>query len=424
MSHTIACPCCRTEIEITEVLTAQLTGEIRARLEAGVAAEREQLRALSDSLREKSEALTRSEQNLTGQVQAMLERERSTLLERARTEASEALGVELQKRDQQLQETSARLKESRAKELELLKQSRELEDRAEQLELEVARKLDAERTQIRKDAMRLADEEHQLKQREFEEQIGGLRRQIDDLKRKAEQGSQQLQGEVQEMALEELLSELFPADSVSPVSKGVSGGDVHQDVFNIAGHDCGRILWESKRTKHWQKAWLAKARDDQRASRAAIAVIVTEVLPEGVRNFDMVEGVWVCNRSCAGSLALAIRTGLIDMQKVRLAQEGQNEKMELAYSYLSGDEFRHRVSGVVESFVAMQSDLEAERRSMQRIWSKREKQLQRALLNTAGLYGDLQGIIGASLPAIEGLSMPRLTTASVDTFEESAVESF
>ncbi|MEJ7592063.1 MAG: DUF2130 domain-containing protein [Planctomycetaceae bacterium] len=417
MSHTIACPCCRTEIEITEVLSAQLTGEIRAGLEASVSVEREQLRILGERLREKSEALSTSEQNLATQVQEKLDLERAALLERARSEATETVAVELQRRDQQLQETTARLKESRSKELELLKQSRELEDRAEQLELEVARKLDAERTRIRTDTMRIADEEHQLKQREYVEQIGGLRKQIDDLKRKAEQGSQQLQGEVQELALEELLCELFPSDSVSPVSKGVNGGDAHQDVFNISGHDCGRILWEFKRTKHWQKAWLAKARDDQRAARAAIAVIVTEVLPEGVRQFDMVEGVWVCNRACVGSLATAIRMGLIDIEKVRMAQEGQNEKMELAYSYLSGDEFRHRVSGIVESFVAMQSDLECERRSMQRIWSKREKQLQRALLNTAGLYGDLQGIVGASLPAIEGLSMPRLTEGSFEALE-------
>jgi hypothetical protein len=415
MSHTITCPCCHTEIEIAEVLSAQLAGEIQADLEAGIAAEREELRNLGEQLRQQQEALAASETELAARVEQQLNQERADLFDQARREMADEMAVELQKRDEQLEETSARLKESRAKELDLLKQSRELEDRTEQLELEVARKLDAERKQIREEVSRLADEEHQLKQREHEEQIGGLRKQIDDLKRKAEQGSQQLQGEVQELALEELLAELFPHDGLTPVGKGVRGGDVHLDVRNMASHDCGRILFESKRTKNWSKAWLAKARDDQRAAKAAIAVIVSEALPDGVRNFEFIEGVWVCSRACVGSLALALRIGLIDIAKVRVSQEGQNEKMELAYGYLSGDEFQLRVTGVVEAFAAMQKDLESEKRSMQRIWSKREKQLERALLNTAGLYGDLQGIIGTTLPQIEALSLPRIADESRDS---------
>ena len=424
MSLNIVCPGCGVAVPVDAVLERQVAEKTRQEMNQTLSHERQQLAARRKELDDLQLSLREVEEKIDSKVQETLQRERAKLTATLEAKAREALRLEMADQESQLTKLQGELKESQAAELAWRRRERELKEKTEQLEIEVERKLDMERSHIREDAMRLADERHQMKVAEKDKTISDMSIRIDELKRRCELSSQQLQGEVQELAIEELLSELFAVDTINPVSKGVNGGDVHQDVFNVAGHNCGRILWESKRTKHWQKAWLAKARDDQRAARAAIAVIVTEVLPEGVRNFDLVDGVWVCNRACAGSLATAIRTGLIEMQKVRLAQEGQNEKMELAYSYLSGDEFRHRVSGVVESFVAMQTDLEAERRSMQRSWSKREKQLQRALLNTAGLYGDLQGIIGASLPAIEGLSMPRLTTASVDAVEESPVESF
>jgi len=424
MSFNIICPGCGVSVPVDDVIERQVAEKTRQEMAETLSQERKQLAAKKKELEELQISLQQSEEEIDRKVEQTLHSERAKLVAALEIKARDKIKVELADRDGEVNQLREELQKSQVAELEMRRRERALKEKSEQLEIEVERKLDAERRLIREEAMRQADERQQLREAEKDKTISDMSKRIDELKRRCELTSQQLQGEVLELALEELLSELFPVDSICPVSKGVNGADVHQDVFNIAGHDCGRILWESKRTKHWQKAWLAKARDDQRAARAAIAVIVTEVLPEGVRNFDIVEGVWVCNRACAGSLATALRTGLIEMQKVRLAQEGQNEKMELAYSYLSGDEFRHRVSGVVESFVSMQSDLEAERRSMQRIWSKREKQLQRALMNTAGLYGDLQGIIGASLPAIEGLSMPRLTKASVDTFEESPVESF
>ncbi|QGJ68805.1 DUF2130 domain-containing protein [Planctomycetales bacterium 10988] len=293
-------------------------------------------------------------------------------------------------------------------ELELRRKERDLEARTEQLQLEVVRQIDVEREKIRKQAREQLEDQHQMKDAEKEKQITDLRKQIDLLKRKAEQGSQQMQGEVQELALEDLLDSLFSTDTIEPVAKGTHGGDATQRVVDSTGLSSGRILWKSKRTKRFSKGWLAKARDDQRAARADCVVIVTETLPEGIRAFGVIEGVWVCSWSCVPGLASALRRGLIDVKKCKLATQGQSEKMGLVYNYLASKEFQQRIGGIVEAFITMQADLAAEKRTVQRLWSKREKQLERAFANTAGLYGDFQGIIGASLPTIEGLSHPQL----------------
>jgi hypothetical protein len=304
-----------------------------------------------------------------------------------------------------LTELRRALKTAQETELDLRKRERDLEAQANELELRASRILEAEREKIRSDAFRKFNHEHQFKDAEKEKQITDLRRQIDELKRKAEQGSQQLQGEVLELALEELLKAAFPSDNITPVAKGICGGDSIQQVLGANGLRCGDILWESKRTKNWSQRWLAKLRDDQRQARATCAVLVSEALPEGLEAFAMLDGVWVCSWTCVKPLATALRIGMIEVAKSRLAVQGQHDKMEMVYSYLSSQEFRSRVAGIVEAFITMRQDLESERRSMQRLWSKREKQLDRALLNTAGMYGDMQGIIGASLPEIGGLTI-------------------
>lgn len=408
MASSITCPNCKTEIEITEVMRSQLTTQIRAELEADVAAKHAELRAASSQLDRRRAEVEALQKTIDEQVRAGVESQRERLLADAAKAASENLAVEIQDRDQRLEELQGKLKALQSNELELRKRERELQSQKDELQLEVARKLDAERNMIRDEARRQYDEQHQLKDAEKEKQIADLRKQIGDLKRKAEQGSQQMQGEVQELALEELLATSFPGDSIESIGKGVRGGDLIQGVLDRRGLNCGTILWESKRTKNWSNGWLAKLRDDQRSARASCAVIVSESLPEGIDTFALVDGVWICSWSCAASLASALRVGLIEVGKSKLAAQGQHQKMELVYNYLAGQEFQQRVAGVAEAFISMQSDLESEKRSMQRIWSKREKQLQRALSNTAGLYGDLQGIIGASMPVIEGLAMPRL----------------
>lgn len=415
MTTAVTCPSCHTEIEITEVMRSQLTEEIRNEMEAGVRSKKRELDVLAKSLDEQQRKVESAQTEIDDRIRAGVAAEKKQLLDDAVRKAREDLAVELQDRDERVTELESKLKESRTLELSLRKRERELESKTEELKLQVARELDSERDKIRIEARVQFEEQHQLKDAEKEKQIADLRKQIDDLKRKAEQGSQQMQGEVQELALEDLLGSSFPTDTIEPVAKGVHGGDAVQRVIDPTGLNCGGILWESKRTKNWSNGWLAKARDDQRSARAGCVVIVSEALPDGIRTFGLVEGVWVCSWSCVTGLAAALRAGIIEVGKSKLAVQGQHEKMELVYNYLSGREFQQRIEGVAEAFITMQSDLDSEKRSVQRLWSKREKQLQRALANTAGLYGDLQGIIGASLPTVEGL-----TIAAIDSDEADA----
>jgi hypothetical protein len=250
-------------------MSAQLTTQIRADLEAEFAREQARLTTASGQLEEERAAIQAARDAIDAQVRAGIEAQREKLVAEATAEAREDMMVEIADRDQRVAELHGKLKESQGNELALRKRERQLESQKEQLELEVARQIDSEREKIRLEARQQSDEQHQFKDAEKEKHIADLRKQIDELKRKAEQGSQQLQGEVQELALEDLLTMSFPTDFIEPVATGVRGGDALQCVLDGTGLNCGRILWESKRTKHWNSGWLEKARDDQRAVRAA-----------------------------------------------------------------------------------------------------------------------------------------------------------
>lgn len=406
MSDNIICPNCRFEIEVAEVLSAQLRAQLQIEFDAEV---RKKESAIAE--REKEVALAQqaveiAEQDIDRRVSDQLAEERAKLSDEALAKAREQVTVELRDKDQQLADAAAKLKVAQDAELALRKDRRELEEQKQTLELTVNRRLDEERTKIRDTAKKEAADERQLKDAEKDKLINDLRSQIDDLKRKSEQGSQQLQGEVLEIRLEDLLRQQFPFDDVEPVPKGIHGGDVIHSVRDATGVICGIILWESKRTKNWSDGWLPKLRDDQRAAKAQIAILVSLELPKDVSTFRHIDGIWVTSVSCAISLASALRAGLLEVAAAKRAMDGRTDKMELLYTYLSGPEFRHRVGGIVEAFVTLREELEAEKRATQRIWAKREKQLERATIQTAGMYGDLSGIIGASLPEIEQLNLP------------------
>jgi hypothetical protein len=241
-----------------------------------------------------------------------------------------------------------------------------------------------------------------------------MQRQIEGLKRKAEQGSQQLQGEALELELEATLQIHFPMDNIEPVKKGEFGGDVLQQVCGPMGQACGAILWESKRTKNWSDGWLAKLRADQRFANAEVAVLVSRALPKDIDTFGHIDGVWITDPRFAIPLAIALRQTLIEVANTRQAQAGQETKMELVYQYLTGPRFRHRVEAIVEKFVDMQADLDREKRAMTRLWAKREAQIQGVIESTVGMYGDLQGIAGRALQEIEGLEVPLLEDGKIE----------
>ena len=237
-----------------------------------------------------------------------------------------------------------------------------------------------------------------------------MQRKIEELKRKSEQGSQQLQGEAQELELETMLRKNFPRDDIQPVPKGEFGGDVVQQVDNLVGPSRGTILWETKRTKNWINEWLPKLREDQRAAKADVAILVSHALPKGLDGFGLVDGVWVTEPRFVIALAVLMRESLIELSGVRLAAEGQQTKAEMVYHYLTGPRFKQRLEPIVEKFSDMLSDLDKERRNMARGWAKREAQIRVVLESTAGMYGDLQGIAGKTLQEIDGLQTPLLDT--------------
>ena len=406
MPDTIVCPNCRTSIEVTEVLSAQLRDKLRKEIESDFL-RRENL------LGEREQALLRERKSLEDQsreieqtVSQRLDVERGKLTAEAMEKAREQVTDELREQSKQLAEIQEKLKAAQDTELAVRRERNQIEEERNSLELKLMRQFDAERSKIRETAKQEVYEEQKLKEADKDALINSLRTQITDLQRKSEQGSQQLQGEVLEVALEDLLRRYFPFDEITPVPKGIHGGDVIQTIRDATGSPAGQILWESKRTKHWSESWLPKLRDDQRAAKAQAAILMSIELPKEVMTFRHIDGVWVTSTACAIPLASALRTGLIEIATVKRSVEGRNDKMQLLYNYLSGQEFRHRVEGIVEAFVTLREDLEAEKRAVQKMWAKREKQLERATAQTAGLHGDFSGIIGTSLPAIESLQLP------------------
>ena len=245
--------------------------------------------------------------------------------------------------------------------MQLRKDRRELETQKSELELAFTRKLDEERNAIRQAAKQEACDENRMREADRDNTIATLRRQIDDLKRKSEQGSNQAQGEVMELVLEDALRHNFPLDTIDDVPVGVHGGDLLHHVFDTSSQACGTMLWESKRTKAWSDTWLPKLRDDQRAAKAHLAILVTAELPRGVSAFGNIDGVWVTKRQYALGLAIALRAGLLEAARTRRLLEGRQTKMDLLYQYVAGSEFRQRVEGIVEAFVTMKTDLEAEK---------------------------------------------------------------
>lgn len=317
----------------------------------------------------------------------------------------EAKSKELHDANTRLAEQAGKLAEAQKAQADFLKKTRDLEDAQRELDLTVEKRVQDTIAEVRLKARQEAEESLKLKVTEKEEQIAAMQRQIEELRRKAEQGSQQLKGEVLELELEQALRSKFPMDVIEAVAKGESGADVLHRIVGPIGQSCGAILWESKRTKNWSDGWLAKLRADQRNAHADIAILVSSVRPKDLDTFGLVDGIWIVEPRLAIPLVIALRNSLVEIAGVRQAQDGQQTKMELVYAYLTGPKFRHRVEAIIEKFSDMRDDLERERKLMMKQWAKREAQIATVLDATAGMYGDLQGIAGKALLDIEGMDI-------------------
>ena len=346
-------------------------------------------------------------------VKEEYERRLTDEVERARKQASKETekkaAQELAALKEELDTQARDLERARQAELALRKRERDLERKQQDLELTIARRLDDERNRVVAETETRLAEQHRLKDLEKERQFADMRRQIDDLKRKANQGSQQLQGEAGEDELESILRATFPWDDVAAVPQGIRGADLHQTVVDPRGSRCGAILWECKNAKNWSEGWIAKLKEDQRTLRADVAILVTASLPKGCTHFTIIEGVVVANFACATAVASLVRAQLLQLAQTRSAAVNKDQKLELLYRYLSGIEFRQRVEAVVEAFEKMRDDLDQERRAAERQWAKRLKQIESVTFNIAGMYGDLQGLLPA-LPSIASLELPEPET--------------
>ncbi|HVV71629.1 MAG TPA: DUF2130 domain-containing protein [Verrucomicrobiae bacterium] len=419
---TISCPNCNTEIKLNESLAGPLIKATREDYERRIAQSNAAIAEREQKLEQSKNELEAARQTIADQVAAQLAKERAIIVADEARKARAAVGLDVAERDRKLAELEellqlreSKLAEAQKQQAEFLRQQRALEDEKRELNLTVEKQVQAALGAVREKAKAEAEEGLKLRVAEKEEQIAGMQRQIEDLKRRAEQGSQQLQGEAMELELESLLAARFPADIFEPVAKGEFGGDVLQRVIGPAGQPCGAILWESKRTKNWSAAWLPKLRADQRAAKAEIALMVSEALPAGTEHFDLIDGVYVTHPRCAMPIAMMLRQSLIALANTRIVQEGQATKTEQVYSYLTGPRFRHRVEAIVEQFSAMHADLSRERKATMRLWAKREAQIQGVIDSTVGMYGDLQGIAGRSMLEIPSLEMPLLEDSAGET---------
>ena len=401
---TITCPKCKEEIKLTESLAAPLIESTRLEFEERLAKKDVAIAKRESALDKREEALSKERETIDEQVTEKLQKERATIVAEEARKAKKILATDLAEKTKEitdlqdiLQQRDEKLAEAQKTQADLLKKQRELDDAKRELDLTIEKRVQEGLDDTRKQAKKEAEESLNLKVKEKEQTIASMQTQIEALKRKAEQGSQQLQGEVQELELEALLSTKFPFDEIRPVPKGEHGGDVLHGVMSPLGQLCGTILWESKRTKNWNDGWLIKLRDDQRAAKAELAVIVSQALPKNVETFDLIDGVWVTHPRSALPIAVTLRHTLIEIAAARQASEGQQTKMEMVYQYLTGPQFRQRIEAIVEAFSSMQQDLHKEKKAITKQWAKREEQIDRVMQATVGMYGDFQGIAGKTL---------------------------
>lgn len=325
---------------------------------------------------------------------------------------------QLKMMEQQCSENDQKLKDARKKELEYFQKEKELKNKEADMELTLQKKLQEERQtlgeqirqqEIQKNAMK--EHEQLMRMRELEKQLEDQKKLAQEALRKAEQGSMQLQGEAQELMLEKMLREHFPFDSIQEVGKGVEGADCVQVVRNSLGTDCGKIIYESKRTKVWNNAWIDKLKNDMRSKGADVAILVTQTFPKDMVKFGERDGVWICGFTEVTSVSALIRNGVLKVYEIQRSEENKGDKMHMLYNYLTGVEFRGQMEAIVEGFMSLKNGITRERLQMEKIWKEREKQLDKVLISTSGMYGSVKGIAGASvadIPLLENGEDPLL----------------
>ena len=386
MSTEIKCPKCGHEFEPTESIRDQVQKELRTKMTEWQKKQEDHFR--QQLIEEKKKTEKETEEYLRKSISSDFE-------------------TKLRRLEENNRDAEQRLKEARQRETEFLRKEQELKTREEELELNVQKRLREAREKLSDELRRIEEQkaaekeqQHQLRLRELEKQLEDQKKLAEEMRRKAEQGSTQLQGEVQEVALEKLLQDAFSHDSVEEVRKGAEGADCILTVRNAKGEACGKIIFESKRTRNWQNAWIEKLKSDMRREQADVAVLVSQVYPRGTECFGIKDGVWIASFREFLPLTTALRDALIRIAESKQSEENREGKMQLLYDYLTGIEFRQRIEAILEGFMAMKNSITRERIQMEKLWKEREKQIDKVLVSTSGLYGSIKGIAGASVQDI------------------------
>ena len=402
----ITCPKCSHKFDIEGALAKDIDAKYKEQL----LKERQEL---IESFEEKQQAL--QEQQLAFETKKKQENELfQKRLDKAisaeQTKLTEKINADFQQQltsqQLELEEKTNKIKTLQEKELELVKMERKMQEQEKEMEIKMQRKLFEEQTKLEESVAKRINEENELRVKEMAKKLEDQHKLIEEMKRKSEQGSMQLQGEIQELAIEEILRSNFPHDIVQEIPKGARGADTIQVVMDSHMDDCGKIIYESKRTKTFSNDWIAKLKKDQRSLQADIAVIVTEVLPKDMPRFGVKNGVYICTFQEFKSLVFVLRQILLKSKEVRASQENKTDKMEMLYHFLTSEEFKLQISGIVEGFQGMKEDIDREKRSMQSMWKRREKQLELVISNTVNMHASIKGIAGKAIPTITQLELP------------------
>ncbi|GGH62116.1 hypothetical protein HNQ91_001203 [Filimonas zeae] len=399
MAYVVTCPSCGNSFDPGDSIRDQVQKDLRHQMV-------DWQKKKDDEFRKKEaeyqRALQQQQQESDKVLQTEKQRLQQELQESIRRSMAADYDNQLKMLQQSVQDNEEKLKEARNKELSFLQKEQELKNREAELEIQLQKRLLEERSQlteqIRKEENErsaLKETETQLRMRELEKQLEDQKKLAEEMKRKAEQGSMQLQGEVQELMLEEILRNTFPFDEVKEVGKGVRGADCIQLVRNQFGMEAGKIIYESKRTKDFAADWIEKLKADMRSLGADVAVIVTQALPKDMDRFGEKDGVYICTFAEAKSMALVLRNAILKIADARKSQENKGDKMVLLYDYLTGNEFSEQWKAIREGFMSMRLSIQRERDAMEKLWKAREKQLEKVMLNAAHIRGSIEGIAGS-----------------------------
>lgn len=404
-TSTVKCPNCKHEFQLGDAISGEIEANIKARYLAQYNKDQKLISEKEKQIELQLEQVKKQQEEQDRIIAEKIKLQRAVLEQEAIKKASEDVDVRVKMMEKELQEKTEKIKEAQHKELELMQKEKALKEKQDLFAVELEKQL-LEREKLVEEKIRKAESEKtDFKVKELQKQLEDQKKLTEEMVRKQGQGSMQLQGEVQELALEDLLKSTFPFDKIEEVGKGVRGADAVQTVRNPLGQACGKIIYESKNTKAFGGDWIDKLKHDMRTTQADIAVIVTETMPKDMERFGMKDGVWVCSFFEIKSLAFVLRDSLMKIYAANASQENKGDKMSMLYSYLTGTEFRQQIEAIVEGFTELQEGIQKEKNAMQKIWKEREKQLEKVLLNTTNFYGSVKGIAGNAIGDIKALEL-------------------